>query len=527
MPDQNSAYFSRSLALLRKDQGWLKPLLVLAAAALVPIVGLLGVQGYALEWARLTAWGVDSAPKQKEVRVGECIKSGWRGFVAGVGYVIFAGVINGLLANLLGDNVITSILSIAVSLIGSIAYTVAALRATIYQDFTAGYRFDRMWELVSRDFEGLSKILLINVAISLVVGIVTSLLGMLILIPTILRWAFEVEGANLYNTGFDYSDSATMRYLLFGFIDSLVTASPWLAILAYLSSIGGTFATLITFTATGLWMRNFNVAAWGASEDPLPVTNGLPSSTYYAQPTGYEQPYTQQPTYDQQTWTEPQPYDQQMWDQPQSYDQQPYTQAQDQSQVFPMPIPMVDVEPSSNDEIESVRVTPGYGRDVVEVVDLTSGAIPEAAPVVTDDVVESIHPEQEPTEVESVQVATIALDEAEQAIETESEAETELEPETENKPEPMVDSTSEQEPDSELMDEADSDPTQELEPLPAVDTDPEPVIESEPESIVIPEPVSMPTIGRLVVPEVEEVDESEAKETEAEEQGEAASEKAE
>ena len=38
MPDQNSAYFSRSMALLRKDKGWMKPLLVLAAASLVPIL---------------------------------------------------------------------------------------------------------------------------------------------------------------------------------------------------------------------------------------------------------------------------------------------------------------------------------------------------------------------------------------------------------------------------------------------------------------------------------------------------------
>ena len=430
MPDQNSAYFSRSMALLRKDKGWMKPLLVLAAASLVPIVGLLGVQGYALEWARLTAWGVDSAPKQKDVRVGECIKSGWRGFVAGAGYVLVAGFINGTLSALFGDNVVTSILSIAVSLVGSIAYTVAALRATIYQDYTAGYRFDRMWELFSRDFEGLSKVLLINVAITLVVGIVTSLLGMLIVIPTILKWAFMVEGTSL-PTSFDYSDSATMRYLLFGFIDSLASAAPWIAVLVFLASIGGTFNTLITFTATGLWLRNFNVPAWGASEDPLPVMNGLPA-VGYGQPAGYGQPvdYGQQPydqqAYDQQAYAQPQTFDERPWSE-QSYDQ--YHAQQDQPAVVPIPMPLDSLEPAQNGEPANASVTPGYGREVIEVINLTSPVAEEPEQPLTDDVNEPVQSEQAPESIESVQVTPISLDEPEPTpAEPEPEAVTESEP---------------------------------------------------------------------------------------------------
>ena len=474
MPDQNSAYFSRSLALLRKDRGWVKPLLVLAAAALVPVVGFLGVQGYALEWARLTAWGVDSAPKQKDVRVGECIKSGWRGFIAGFGYVIVAGLINGLLANLLGDNVLTSILTLAISLVGGIAYTVAALRATTYQDYGAGYRFDRMWELVSRDFDGLAKVLLINVGISLVVVTVTSILGTLILIPTIIRWAFEVEGAGMPGAGFNYNDSATMRYLLFGFIDSLVTAAPWLAILAYGASVGNTFGTLMTFTATGLWMRNFNVPAWGASEDPLPVVNGLPSATYYGQPTGYEQ----------QPYVEPQAYEPQPYAEPQAYEAQPFEQ-----QPYPMPMPVDEVAPYQNAETEPVTVAPGYGRDVVEVVDLTNGPIP--AP----------EPEQEP-EPEFVPEPEQELEaEAEPEVESDSEPEpepepvAEPEPEPESEPEPELDSDSAQDLDTtaELSVPTDAvEPIQSEQVTPIVLDDLDDDEEDAAEAFVVPAPVAQP-----------------------------------
>lgn len=48
MPD--TKYFSHSWALLTRDKGWIKPILVLAIAMFVPIVGPLAVIGYAYEW---------------------------------------------------------------------------------------------------------------------------------------------------------------------------------------------------------------------------------------------------------------------------------------------------------------------------------------------------------------------------------------------------------------------------------------------------------------------------------------------
>ena len=67
---EDKKYFSRSWALMTKEKGWIKPILLMALACFVPIVGALGVLGYACEWARLSAWGVDSSPKQKGVKVG-------------------------------------------------------------------------------------------------------------------------------------------------------------------------------------------------------------------------------------------------------------------------------------------------------------------------------------------------------------------------------------------------------------------------------------------------------------------------
>ena len=98
MASNSEKYFSRSWALLTRDKGWFKPVILLALSCLVPIVGPLGVFGYMLEWARLTAWGVDAAPKQKGVNIGECISSGWRGFVAELGWNIIYFIIAGILS---------------------------------------------------------------------------------------------------------------------------------------------------------------------------------------------------------------------------------------------------------------------------------------------------------------------------------------------------------------------------------------------------------------------------------------------
>lgn len=68
--DDSKRYFLRSWRMLTCRRGWVKPILVLSVAWLVPIAGPLALLGYALEWARLSAWGVDSSPKQSKVQVG-------------------------------------------------------------------------------------------------------------------------------------------------------------------------------------------------------------------------------------------------------------------------------------------------------------------------------------------------------------------------------------------------------------------------------------------------------------------------
>ena len=263
-------YFARSWALLTRDRGWIKPVLVMAAACLVPIVGLLGVLGYAAEWARLTAWGVTSSPKQKDVRVGACIASGWRVFVVMLGWGLVIALVSGVLSTipLLGPLLTFAWFVISVAL--GIMIMVAALRATIYQKIGAGFRISTIWQMVSSDVAGLVRIFgmqMAGAAISWAAGFVVMLLAVMTMLPRLL---YYVD----YVAEFDAIMSDSMRMSLFFdmIVDFLTVMGPFLIVVSVVSGIISIIMMLLGYTAVGLWMRQFNVPAWGRDEDPLPVT---------------------------------------------------------------------------------------------------------------------------------------------------------------------------------------------------------------------------------------------------------------
>lgn len=333
MEKTNGAYFGRSWALLTRDKGWIKPLLVCAAAMLVPIVGPLGVTGYAIEWARLTAWGVDAAPKQKNVQVGECIKSGWRTFLVGIGYGLAAAVLNGLINMLFGDTFFVGLLTFCVTLAGTIFGMVGSLRAAIYQRVGAGYQVNRIWEMIKSDPVGLAKVFLVMFLIGLAIGTILSIFLVIALIPMMTSLAFSLRGYS--SADLAYIDSSSARYIINEVFRALGAIAPILVIVILISLIFSAFATFIGYTALGLWMRQFNVPAWGASEDPMPTLGGLPGGGQSYPQGGYAQGGYAAPNAPQQnTYAQPgQPYGAPQYGAPQpmdsnaaQYGQAPYGQ---------------------------------------------------------------------------------------------------------------------------------------------------------------------------------------------------------
>lgn len=276
---ERGRYFSRAWSLLTREKGWWKPVAVCAAADLVPVAGPLGVLGYRLEWARLVAWGADVSPKRHGVRVGSCISSGWRGFLVLLVWNLVMGVIGGVCGALpLIGGLLGTLWTICCLYLGMVV-SVAALRATIYQKAGAGFSWKNLVELGRRDPSGLLSILgwemLCYLVIALAGGIVLSVTA-LGAAPRIISLASELGYYNsgLYGYGSPYGGSeyyvAQLAMELFFYV--IAAFGPTLIVLGLIALVLRNGISMVVYAALGLWIRQFDVANWGRSEEPLPST---------------------------------------------------------------------------------------------------------------------------------------------------------------------------------------------------------------------------------------------------------------
>ncbi len=288
MNAQNLGFMS-SWHMLTRDKGWVKPVLVLTLVGWIPILGQIVLMGYGLEWARLTAWGVDAAPKQRGVDYGKVLSTGGRAFlvslslgfvIALVLQVVFPGSLYMLFTGLTAGNAVSvatamasgaamSILTMAVSIAMGTFLQAATLRATLYDSFSAGWRLDRLFQMIGRDFGGFLKVLLVTLiggAISGVYAFVVSLVLMLVVMGGVMSATAFVGLSGSYMNGWHFLLEQLLR----------IGAGPLLLFivvviaLAFVGSAISTAMSLVSMNAMGQWFCRFDVHRWGVSADPLP-----------------------------------------------------------------------------------------------------------------------------------------------------------------------------------------------------------------------------------------------------------------
>lgn len=283
--------FGTSWKMLTRDKGWVKPLLVLALVGWIPIFGQIVVLGYALEWARLTAWGVDAAPKQSGVQYGKLFRTGGIAFLVSltlgivlalVSSLLFGGMLletafamsavpkMNVLATLFGGASLASLLVYAVvNLLTGTFINIAMMRATIYDGFAAGWRLDRIFQMISRDFGGFLRVYLV----SFVAGLVSWLYSSLV---TFVEGLFMLSGAVGMAAAFSWS--GTTEEALRMFVDMMTQIGPgplltFLLVGIAVEFFGAVLAVamqLVSINAAGQWFNRFDVARWGTSAAPLP-----------------------------------------------------------------------------------------------------------------------------------------------------------------------------------------------------------------------------------------------------------------
>lgn len=288
MNAQNLGFMS-SWHMLTRDKGWVKPVLVLTLVGWIPILGQIVLMGYGLEWARLTAWGVDAAPKQRGVDYGKVLSTGGRAFlvslslgfvIALVLQVVFPGSLYMLFTGLTAGNAVSvatamasgaamSILTMVVSIAMGTFLQAATLRATLYDSFSAGWRLNRLFQMIGRDFGGFLKVLLVTLiggAISGVYAFVVSSVLMLVVMGGVMSATAFVGLSGSYMNGWHFLLEQLLR----------IGAGPLLLFivvviaLAFVGSAISTAMSLLSMNAMGQWFCRFDVHRWGVSADPLP-----------------------------------------------------------------------------------------------------------------------------------------------------------------------------------------------------------------------------------------------------------------
>lgn len=285
---QNLGFMS-SWHMLTRDKGWVKPVLVLTLVGWIPILGQIVLMGYGLEWARLTAWGVDAAPKQRGVDYGKVLSTGGRAFlvslslgfvIALVLQVVFPGSLYMLFTGLTAGNAVSvatamasgaamSILTMVASIAMGTFLQAATLRATLYDSFSAGWRLDRLFQMIGRDFGGFLKVLLVTLiggAISGVYAFVVSMVLMLVVMGGVMSATAFMGLSGSYMNGWHFLLEQLLR----------IGAGPLLLFivvviaLAFVGSAISTAMSLVSINTMGQWFCRFDVHRWGVSADPLP-----------------------------------------------------------------------------------------------------------------------------------------------------------------------------------------------------------------------------------------------------------------
>lgn len=264
-----AAYYKESMDLLKKEKGWFKKIVLAGLVRAIPIIGWFGETGYYMEWARRTAWGIDSAPDNK-ADSSVCLGAGWRSFLAMLGYSLAWLIISCFFVSIEFDPFISWLLGFFISFILGLAMLLAA----IYDDAGAGYGFKRMVDLIKGNPADMFKIIGFDLIYAIITGIIYIILFMFALLPMVLAIAnagiFDLALGSNANMFVDDS----LYYNIFMFEDIIAPFLGQVAVFGLvfyiIDMIVKSYRDAIYYTMIALFVRQTNVSAWGDIKDDLP-----------------------------------------------------------------------------------------------------------------------------------------------------------------------------------------------------------------------------------------------------------------
>lgn len=285
-------YFRTAWGDIKGSKGWFGKICLLGLISFIPVFGQMTLYGYAYEWAHKAAWGVEGPmPKKIYGRPGsKMLRWGWfalviafvislvpsivswigsglsaagsaASFYTASGHYMQMGLGNPLYSGL---GWLVNVASIVLFVFSTLFIWAGSMRMTMYDRLSTGLQIGKIWDMVKRDFGGIMRVFGMSLLFVVIGCIIFS-----IILFTILSIAFAMtigSIAMLYQDTYFYNDGAIGVYA----IGLIMTMLPVFLALFYIALVYNAFVELLTVRAIGYWTRQFNVAAWGTKDDPLP-----------------------------------------------------------------------------------------------------------------------------------------------------------------------------------------------------------------------------------------------------------------
>lgn len=296
-------YFRTSYGDIKGSKGWFGKICLLGLIEFIPIFGQMTVYGYAWEWAHKAAWGVDTPmPKKIYSRPGsKMLRWGWFALVIAFLIALIPGIVMSIgswfssmgmetgIYTATGRYMVVSpgnfgfaalgwvvnVIGIVLAVFACVISWVGTIRMTMYDRLGTGLQIGKIWAMIKQDFGGIMRIfgmvILFEIIGGIIIGIIVAIILALVLGATLTPLILMASSGG-------YPDSAIVGYL----VTLVMTMLPLLLLISYVWFVYSVFVQLLLARAVGYWTRQFNVAAWGTKDDPLPfeVAGGQPDAPH-------------------------------------------------------------------------------------------------------------------------------------------------------------------------------------------------------------------------------------------------------
>lgn len=286
-------YFRTSWGDIKGSKGWFGKICLLGLISFIPVFGSMTLNGYAYEWAHKAAWGIDGPmPKKIYGRAGsKMLRWGWfalviafvlslvpgivssigsglsaagaeQGFYTATGHYMMASQGNAFYAGL---GWLIGVAAIVLYVFATLFTWAGTMRMTMYDRLATGFQLGKVWDMIRRDFGGIMRIF----GMALLFGVIGAVIAACVIFFVVMIGVSMVVApmAMMYSGGMYYYDDSIVMYLIGLFMMLL----PLFLILGYIALVYCSFVDLLVVRALGYWTRQFNVAAWGTKDDPLPA----------------------------------------------------------------------------------------------------------------------------------------------------------------------------------------------------------------------------------------------------------------